>query len=440
MIAPRSPLLWWTSLILVPAAALAGVFPGAAVLWVFVLTAFVVVAVGDAIVSTKSLRNIRVSLPEVVRLTKGRPGKIELRFENAGLRAVRLRVGVPLPREIISSQADVFLNLPAETLNSRIALECVPQQRGRFTIEHCFVEGPSPLGWWGRRGIFTVQCELRVYPDLSAERRKVAALFLNRGALGTHRFRQVGKGRDFEKLRDYIAGDSAEDIHWKATAKRGRPVTKVFQIERTQEVYVIVDGSRLSARQSGGTHLLERYVNSALLLCLAAAQQSDLFGLLAFSNRVQRFVRAKNGKAHYDLCRDALYTLQPETFTPDFEDLFTFVRTRLRRRALLIFLTSLDDPVLSEAFVENVDLLSRQHLVLVNMMRPLPARPLFTGPAPAGVDEIYGRLSGHLLWHDLNELGKKLQRQGVQFSLLQEDTMAAALVSQYLRIKQRQLL
>lgn len=440
MIAPRSSLLWWTALIVVPAAALIGVFPGATLLWALVLIAFGLVAGWDAMASMRPLRDLRVSVPEVVRLTKGRSGEIEVRFENVGQRAIRLRVGLPLPREIVSSQADIFLTLPAETVNSRIALACVPQQRGRFRIERCFVEVPSPLRWWGRRGIFKVQSELRVYPDLSTERRKVAALFLNRGALGSHRFRQVGKGRDFEKLREYIAGDSAEDIHWKATAKRGRPVTKVFQIERTQEVYVIVDGSRLSARHSGGTLLLERYVNSALLLCLAAAQQSDLFGLLAFSDRVQRFVRAKNGKAHYDLCRDSLYTLQPETVTPDFEDLFTFVRTRLRRRALLIFLTSLDDPVLSEGFLENINLLSRQHLVVVNMMQPLPARPLFTGPAPASVEEIYGRLSGHLLWQDLNELGKKLQRQGVQFSLLQDDTMTAALVSQYLRIKQRQLL
>ena len=43
-------------------------------------------------------------------------------------------------------------------------------------------------------------------------------------------------------------GDSLGDVHWKATAKRGHPVTKEFQIERTQEVYCIIDASRLSAR------------------------------------------------------------------------------------------------------------------------------------------------------------------------------------------------
>ena len=58
----------------------------------------------------------------------------------------------------------------------------------------------------------------------------------------------MGKGREFEKLREYVRGDSLNDIHWKATAKRGHPVTKEYQIERTQEVYIAIDASRMSGR------------------------------------------------------------------------------------------------------------------------------------------------------------------------------------------------
>ena len=56
--------------------------------------------------------------------------------------------------------------------------------------------------------------------------------------------------------------------------------------------------------------------------------------------------------------------------TPDFDELCTFIRLRLRRRALLIFLTALDDPLLAESFVRNMDLICRQHLILVNMIQP----------------------------------------------------------------------
>jgi len=278
------------------------------------------------------------------------------------------------------------------------------------------------------------------------ERKHVAALFLNRGTLGIHAQRQVGKGRDFEKLRDYIPGDGYEDIHWKATAKRGRPVTKVFQIERTQEIYVILDASRLSAREVADpadpgrrVSTLERFITAGLMLALAAERQGDLFGLLTFSDRVHEFVRARNGQAHYSLCRDALYTLHPQIVTPDYDELFAFIRTRLRRRALLVFLTALDDPLLAESFERNAGLICRQHLLLVNMIQPPDARPLFSDPRVARLDDLYRELGGHVQWQNLMELGKKLKQRGVQFSLLQNEKLSAGVVTQYLSVKRRQL-
>jgi uncharacterized protein (DUF58 family) len=225
-------------------------------------------------------------------------------------------------------------------------------------------------------------------------------------------------------------------------------------------VYVIIDASRLSARnvagyksQVAGTQnidadqpaetevtVLERFITSALILGLAAEKQGDLFGVLTFSDRIERFLRARNGKAHYSACRDALYTLQSKTVTPDFDEVCTFIRTRLRRRALLVFLTSLDDAVVAESFLRNVELIRRQHLVMVNMLPPQGIAPVFTNPNIVSVDQIYEHLGGHLLWHNLRELGKTLQRRGVQLSLLQNERLSADVVAQYLSVKQRQAL
>jgi uncharacterized protein (DUF58 family) len=321
-----------------------------------------------------------------------------------------------------------------------LTVPCLPGQRGRFFLTKAFLQASTKFQLWDVRHVVEIAAELRVYPDLLAERRSIAALFLPRGSYGIRRFRQVGKGRDFEKLRDYIPGDGVDEVHWKATAKRGRPVTKVFQIERTQEVYVIVDTSRLSARFSAGTTVLERFINTALILCLGAGKQSDLFGLVTFSDKTERFIRAKNGKAHYDRCRDALYTLQPGIVTPDFQELFAFLRLRLRRRALLVFLTSLDDPVLSESFVSHISVLTRQHLVLVSMLQPTEGRPLFEAGDVSHLDDIYPRLAGHLLWSELQEVRQQLQRAGVEFSILRAEQLASETVNRYLRVKQRQVL
>lgn len=187
------------------------------------------------------------------------------------------------------------------------------------------------------------------------------------------------------------------------------------------------------------TSYLERFITAAMVLGLAAQKQGDLFGVVTFSDQIHGFARAKSGKAHYSACRDLLYTLEPKRVNPDFDELCAFLRLRLRRRALLVLLTNLDDPVLAESFVKNVALIQRQHLILVNMLRPPAAQPLFAQPI-AAVDDLYQALGGHLLWHDLRELERELHHRGVHFALLENERMCVELVSQYLTIKRRQLL
>jgi uncharacterized protein (DUF58 family) len=465
MIVPSSRLLFWFALVVVPFAFLGAVESSATFLSFVCIGGLIAVALGDAVAAQTVLEGISIELPAVARVSKDREARLELRIRNERQRRRVLHVALAFPREIDSPQEEVRVELPEDSEWSRLAWTCLPRQRGKFPLTAAYVEGSSPLGFWVVRRSLLVNCELRVYPNLMSDRKNLAALFLNRGAFGLHAQRQVGKGREFEKLREYIPGDGYDEIHWKATARRGKPITKVFQIERTQEIYVVIDASRLSARKTvpsskfqvpsssdgsapepetsnlePGTSALERYITAGLMLGLAAEKQGDLFGLLTFTDRVQNFVRARNGKAHYSACRDALYTLQPQIVSPDFDELCTFIRLRLRRRTLLFFLTALDDPVLAESFVRNMDLIRRQHLVLVNMIQPPGVAPVFTNPNVATVDQLYQHLGGHLQWSKLRELERVLKRRGVQFSLLGNERLSAELVSQYLNVKRRQLL
>jgi uncharacterized protein (DUF58 family) len=460
MMVPRSRLLWWVAAVALPFSLVAAVVPAAAGLSFGLIGVLALAALADAISGRRTLAGIGVSFPEVVRASLNRETRIEIRIHNPTQKARRLRLAPAFPAELGPVEPALEIALPAGSEWSRLSWACQPTTRGRNRIKTSFVEAASPLGFWGMRRQLSTPAEIRVYPNLLTERRNLASLFLSRGNYGAFARRQIGKGRDFEQLREYIPGDGYDEVHWKATAKRGRPVTKVFQIERTQEVYVIVDASRLSGRtqvvaqplrptagrgarstgETSETTVLERFVTAALVLGLAAEQQGDLFGLLTFSDRVGTFLRARNGNAHYSACRDALYTLQPAGVAPDFDEVSTFIRLRLRRRALLFFLTSLDDPLLAASFTSNMDLICRQHLVIVGMIQPPGVAPLFASADVHQTDDLYRQLGGHLLWQKLRELEKVLKRRGVRFSLLPDERMCGNLVSQYMDVKQRQLL
>ena len=142
------------------------------------------------------------------------------------------------------------------------------------------------------------------------------------------------------------------------------------------------------------------------------------------------------------MCRDSLFELQPRLVTPDFDELFSAIRVRLRKRALIMVLTALDDPIIAEAFVRGIDLVNRQHLVVVNMIEPGGTRPLFDkkAPAPQTSRDIYDALAGHALWQKLREIEKSLETRGVKFTVMPNEMLARELLGQYLEVKQRQIL
>lgn len=460
MMVPSVRLLFWFGLVALPFSALGAVYPNALGVSVTLIGTLLVVIVLDAVLSLARLDYLAVTLPSLIRASKDRPTVLPLQVIHPKIVSATIRIGLPLPRDLHSEHDETTVRLVSETECSEIPWTVVPGRRGSFRLSEVFLETPSRLGLWAVRRRTAVECEVRVYPNLQLERKNLSALFLHRGTFGLHAQRQVGKGRDFEKLREYVPGDGLDEIHWKATARRGHPVTKIFQIERTQEVYVIIDASRLSGRSvrpseraaagSGlpsatanpvvETTVLERFITAALILGQAAELQGDLFGLITFTDQARTFLRARNGTSHYAACRDAIYALEPKNVTPDFDDISAFIRTRLRRRALLIFLTSLEDPVLAEGFVRNMGPLAGQHLVLVNMLKPDNAQPLFSLGNVSAIDDVYRHLGGHLQWHRLRELEKTLQRRGVQFALLENERLSREMVSQYLAVKRRQLL
>ena len=170
-------------------------------------------------------------------------------------------------------------------------------------------------------------------------------------------------------------------------------------------------------------------------------RRGDLFGIAAFSDRVETFVRARGGKLHYSACRDAINNLRARPVSPDFEEIATFLRLRLRRRALVIFLTALDDPVLAEHFAalraaagatasgDGGDAPPRIRAARCFRMRR-------SNPPRTSIARSPG------IWHGASFANCKapLARQGVRLALLEPESFAANLVNLYDDVKQRQLL
>jgi len=432
MIVPSERLLRISAAVALPAAAIAGLYPSLAPPCYAILATALFAAAVDAFLGAERIRQIDLRMPEFLRFTKNVAATFPVTIENHSRNGLRLRLGAAMPEGIESEK------LVEETVappgSSVLNWPCTARTRGDQVQRELHLETRSPLGLWQVREPRSVQFTFRVYPNLRD--RATAALFHRTANAGLRMRRQIGRGREFDNLRQYMPGDSFEDIHWKATARRAFPVVKLYRVEQAQEVYAVLDSSRLSAREN----ILEGYVEATLHLALVAERQGDRFGLATFSDRTHRFLRARNGIAHFRLCRETIYNVRAERVSPDFREVFTSLQLNLRRRSLIIFFTSLDDPLLADIFEREVPLLARRHLVMVNVTGTAGMKPLFAGEAPADLDSLYEGLAGQMLWNRMRTLQISLQNRGVKLTVVSPGQIKEQVAAQYLDVKRRQAL
>ncbi len=399
------------------------------------LALLVVAILMDALRVYANEPTIEWIIPKKVQGPVGQPlhGKIQ----------IRTSAGSPLflmPELPPGIQWSAPLETSGEAMELNWSIEA--EHRGLFKIERWHYASLSPFRLWRKKARHQQRMELWIYPNLSRERRSLAPFLLKRLWEGEHFLRQNGPGREFDRLREYTVGDSAGDIHWKATARHSKVISKTYQIERNQEVYVILDASRLSLRPSQtvpGFTRLDHAIDATLWLGQITQKTGDRFGIVSFSDRLHDFIRSGTGLSHYQCCRDSLFQLHGRRVSPDFEELITSLRERLRKRALLLFLTALDDPLQADLFQERVRLLTRHHLVHVVMPVESTVSPIFDSRRPLSEKQTpHEALAGHLLSSRLQELRRNLSQQGAKLSLCDEQNFTRSLLQRYLEIKRRQ--
>src|SRR5437588_4514161 len=116
-----------------------------------------------------------------------------------------------------------------------------------------------------------------------------------------------GEGREFESLRDYVRGDEMRHISWTATARRGKLVTRQYQIERDQTVLIALDAGRLMTARIENETKLDSAVHAALALMSAAARGGDNAGLLVFGRRIKTYLPPSRGRDQIEEALEALY-------------------------------------------------------------------------------------------------------------------------------------
>ena len=428
-----TPLLIRLTILLAFAALLAAVVP--VMVWA-VVAAFVVLLLVAGI-EALILRRVRFDVERAAKLALPLDEREEVTVRITTSRAVRLTVRQRWP-EIVEPRSTTAeaLSGAREVLTLPFAIRGIA--RGTATVEPLyvaasqrFIERILPAG---ETSIVHVLPNLRAVGRMHKRLNDYALR-----SLGARTAPKIGKGRDFDRLRDYVRDDDYRDVAWRASARHGRLIVREFRMERSQDVLLCLDsGHRMAARVEQITRL-DHAVNASVLISYICNRMEDKTGIVSFDAAVDKGLPAGRGTAHLRAITRYVTDLEAAYHHTDYLGLAASLRRRLHHRTLILILTVLPEREERHDLLRAVTMLAPQHLPLFVALtdRDLQAQASLL---PANRDELSRTLVARDLWLGRAELIRELRARGAMVVESTAEDWDVDSVNAYIDIKRRQML
>ena len=338
------------------------------------------------------------------------------------------------------AERDTARSVPVAPFQSvSLPFDVLPRQRGEQWLGDVALRVRTPLGLVLRTLRYRRDDRVVVAPSLAGVRRLRWLVVHERlAAAGVRATRRLGEGRSFARLRDYVVGDDPRHIDWKATARRGHPITREFTLEQAQTMYILVDAGRSMTQLSGAFPRFEYALSSALVLADVAVRAGDRVGAMVFDDQLRALVPAQRGLAALQALRTALVPLQPTLVEPDYSAAFRVLARRQRKRALLVLLTDVIDARAARALLAHFSRGASRHLAVVVALRNEALVAATVLPAAgAAASTLFLSAAAEELVSERAVALQRMRDAGIVVLDVEPRAMAAAVVSRYLELKTR---
>jgi uncharacterized protein (DUF58 family) len=372
--------------------------------------------------------------------------EIELALTQTGSTILECRLIDDLPESLVEVPVSQPLRaFPHVRATLRYRLQ--PRERGDAQAGACFVRYRSLLGlieFWAKADLPQT---VRVYPTL--RQGEDQQIYLARGRqidLQMRQIRQRGLGRDFESLREYREGDDLRDVCWTATARRAQLITRQFQTERSQPVWIVLDAGRLlrarvQPRQAGRVahSKLDHACSTAVALAQLALYSGDRAGLLVYGQNIQQRILPGRGSAHLRQIVEALSQAQAEAGEADHLRATALLNRLQPRRALILWVTDLAETSMRPEVVDGALQLLHRHVLLFVAIGQ-PDVEAVARSCPQTVSQMFRASAAQELQSRRELLLARLREQGALTLDLHPEMLTAAVLNHYLMVKERAML
>jgi uncharacterized protein (DUF58 family) len=308
--------------------------------------------------------------------------------------------------------------------------------RGSFEFGAIFYRITGPLGLIQRQGKIDLPQSVQVLPDITGGGSRDLQLALaGASQAGRRKSPLRGEGREFESLREHQRDDDFRHIDWKASAKRGKLISRQYETERDQRLMILLDTGRLMSPRIGPCRKLDYAINAAVHLAQVALHKGDLVGYAIFNDEMRAFAEPKKGQAQMAHLTRNLTSLQPSRLESDYAAVFHHVLKRCSRRTLIVCFTDLNDTHSAQSLLQAALPLTPRHLPVIITVSNSEILTV-TRKTPENEFEVYRHVAAMEIWNDYQRTLLGLRSRGLAAVSVPAQELNTATINEYLRIKE----
>lgn len=409
-----------------------------------VLLLFVLTVIADGMLLWGRKQALYAQRMMADRFSNGDENEVRVRVESS----YRFPVGVEVIDEIpfVFQRRDVCFRADIGAGESKtIKYTLRPTRRGVYGFGQIRVFVTSPVGLLQRRFTCGEQQDVKVYPSfLMLHQYELLVISNNLTEMGIKRIRRVGHHTDFEQIKDYVAGDDFRTINWKASARRSKLMVNVYQDERSQQVYNVIDKGRVMQQAFRGMTLLDYSINASLVLSYVAMYKEDRAGLATFSSDFDTFVPASRRPGHIQTLLETLYAQQTEFGETDYAALVANLNQHVTKRSLVVLYTNFTGLVSMQRQLPYLQQLNSRHRLLVVFFEDEELREYVSQQPSAAVrqstEEYYRHVMADRFAYEQRLIVSTLRQHGILSLLTTPEHLSVEVINRYLEMKARQQL
>ncbi|MEY3050552.1 MAG: hypothetical protein RLY31_337 [Bacteroidota bacterium] len=391
-----------------------------------------------------AFRLYRFASPVVVRelpsvLSSGDPQQVRLRISlpGRGLFFAEVVEELPVQLQIRDFSREIRMSDGREQI---LTYDIRPLGRGEYGFGHVILFVRSRIGLLQRRFQAGEPVVVPVYPSvLHMKKMELQALRQTSRHPGLRHMRRIGHSFEFEQIKDYVRGDDYRSLNWKATGRANRLMVNQYEDERSQQVYCIIDKSRVMKTPFDGLTLMEHAINTTLALSNIVLLKYDKAGLVTFSDVLGATVPADRKPRHLTTILQALYNEQERPVEANYELLYQISRRLVNGRSLLILFTQFESVSALERVLPLLRRINRLHLLVVVFFENTEIAA-FAGQPADSVEAIHVQTAALRFLDGQQAMTRILRQHGIQSVMTRPEFLSVQTISKYLELKSRGLI